>query len=634
MVVSSELGTPRSERTDAADLPADGSAKRRGLTWLLAASLGVLGIPLVVALVGFRREPWTPVLDLAMTELRVRDVGGRHTPLIGLPGRIGPLEEQGSHPGPLSFYALAPTYRLLGSTAWALQVATVLVHLAAMGVALWIGSRRAGRTGVVAVGLGLAVLTATYGGGTLSEPWNPYLPLLWWVVVLLAAWSVLLGDLPMLPVAVLAASFCAQTHIPYLVLTLGVGGLAVGGAVLAARTSPGARRSSVRWMVASGALGVALWLPPTIDQVRHDPGNYAALIKHFSSPDEEVEGVRGGVTWTLQYLDVAHVARGIATDPGWGVVRSDENQPSPWRGAVVLLAWAASAALAWRRSLGRALASLHLVAGSALVLMVLSISRIFGEVWYYLRLWGWAVGLLAVSATVATAVALVRAERPARPRAARSRPPGVVVAVLGLAVVARFAVDAWDSPHADGPVAEQLAAAIDDVEAGLERGEGLADGRDGRYLITWSDALHIGSQGYGLLNELERRGFEVGLEPARRVPATSHRVLAPEQATARIHLATGSFVERWQAVPGAVELAYVDERTPAERAERDALAADVVARLESLGLEELAVQLEANLFGTAIDERIPEDLRIDLGRLLEIGEPMAVFVAPVDAPPL
>ena len=46
-----------------------------------------------------------------------------------------------------------------------------------------------------------------------------FLPLLWWVVFLLAVWSVVAGDLPMLVVAVAAASFCAQTHVPYLAMS-------------------------------------------------------------------------------------------------------------------------------------------------------------------------------------------------------------------------------------------------------------------------------------------------------------------------------------------------------------------------------------------------------------------------------
>src|SRR5206468_2072071 len=58
----------------------------------------------------------------------------------------------------------------------------------------------------------------------LTEAWNPYMPMMWWVVFLLAVWSVLCDDLLMLPIAVFAGSFCAQTHIPYLGLVLGVSG--------------------------------------------------------------------------------------------------------------------------------------------------------------------------------------------------------------------------------------------------------------------------------------------------------------------------------------------------------------------------------------------------------------------------
>ena len=160
-----------------------------------------------------------------MTEFRVRDVFGAHTPLIGLPGRIGEYPDQGSHPGPLSFYLLAPLYRLLGSTSWALEAATVAIHVAAIATALWIGHRRAGWRGVVGVAALLAVAIRGYGQLLLTQPWNPYLPLLAWLVVLLATWSVLCGDSLMLVPLVVAGSLCAQTHVPYLVpcgvLTIG-----------------------------------------------------------------------------------------------------------------------------------------------------------------------------------------------------------------------------------------------------------------------------------------------------------------------------------------------------------------------------------------------------------------------------
>src|ERR1700742_4843059 len=62
--------------------------------------------------------------------------------------------------------------------------------------------------------------------------------LLWGVVLVLAVWSVVCGGFVMLPVAVFAASFGAQTHLPYLGLGIGLGALAVAAAVYLARREP------------------------------------------------------------------------------------------------------------------------------------------------------------------------------------------------------------------------------------------------------------------------------------------------------------------------------------------------------------------------------------------------------------
>src|SRR4029079_12084224 len=158
------------------------------------------------------------------TELRVRDVGTANPPMIGLVGRLGTLQHQGSHPGPLSFYLLSPVYRLLGGTSFGLYVSTFVLNLTAFGIAIWLAWRRAGRWGVLAFGAVAIWLAGSYGQQVLTPPWNPYLPVMWWLVTLLAMWSVLCDDDPILPVAVAAGSFCAQTHLPYLGL---IGGLVV-----------------------------------------------------------------------------------------------------------------------------------------------------------------------------------------------------------------------------------------------------------------------------------------------------------------------------------------------------------------------------------------------------------------------
>jgi len=83
------LDTP----VDTRGLPAE--RRLRGATALLfAALIAVLSFPLVVALVELRRPHWYPLLDMAQTEIRVRDVTS-HPPLIGLAGRIGPFGPNG-----------------------------------------------------------------------------------------------------------------------------------------------------------------------------------------------------------------------------------------------------------------------------------------------------------------------------------------------------------------------------------------------------------------------------------------------------------------------------------------------------------------------------------------------------------
>ena len=129
-----------------------------------------------------------------MTELRVRDVGTRHTPLIGLPGRIGKFPDQGSHPGPLSFYLLAPTYRLLGPRRGRSRLGRCSSTAPPLSPHCgWPTAVAAGGV-CLAVAALLAVILRGYGANVLTQPWNPYLPLVAWIVVLLPVWSLLEGD--------------------------------------------------------------------------------------------------------------------------------------------------------------------------------------------------------------------------------------------------------------------------------------------------------------------------------------------------------------------------------------------------------------------------------------------------------
>jgi hypothetical protein len=601
--------------------------------WLVAGGTLVVGLPLIAAGVALRHPHWYPVLDLAMTELRLRDVGTAHTPLIGLPGRIGPsLAEQGSHPGPLSFYLLAPLYRGFGSSAWAMQAATVVINLAAVAAALAMALRRGGTRLGIAVATLLVVLVSSYGLTLLTQPWNPYLPLLWWIVLLLAVWSVACDDLAMLPVAVFAASFCAQTHVPYLGLAAGLGVLTVVFLISAwRRAGPDstARRRITRWGAGSLLLGVALWLPPLVDQATNDPGNLRAIYDDLATPSEEPAGFERGVELALVHLDAPGLLLGDSTSIGSLHGPTSDSDGSLVPGVVTLVVWALAATASLRLG-NRSLVRLHVVVGVSLVIGVVSMSRIYGKEWYYLMLWAWGVTALLLLAVGWTVLALASARAP-QPR---RRPIAMAVSMgLGAVVVAGSVASTVDAVGTDPPephLSSTLGAMLPGTIAALERGDGAAVGRDGRYVVTFADALSFGSQAYGLVSELERAGFDVGMPEVFHVPITGHRVVRVDDADAVVVFATGQNVELWRQVPGALQVSYVEPGAEA-RAELAELRSAVIDDLRSAGLEDLVPLLDTNLFGLSVDERISDRAERWTARMLELGEPTAVLVAPPGA---
>jgi len=612
----------------------------RARTALLVVGLVTVaaGIPLAVALGVLHSPRWYPLLDLAQTELRVRDVGTADSPLVGLAGRItGDDGLQGSHPGPLSFWGLAPFYTLLGRTAWAMQGAAVALNLLAMGIAVWIAHRRGGRYAAVGTAVALAVLMHAYGRW-LTEPWNPYMPMLWWVVFLLALWSVLCDDLPTLPVAVFAGSFCAQTHIPYAGLIFGMGGLltlVVAWRFWTRRKDPEAqtRRLLLRWVLPSAGLLVVLWLPPVIDQVVHDRGNLELIVESFTREGNEEAGLRTAAEVLTVNLSVENLWQDHGDDSTAAV---DGGLGNPW--ALLLLATAAgTAALAWRRGY-RDLLQLHALLGAALVLGVLAVSRIFDTMWYYLLLWAWGLMVLALLTSVWTLVRAAGDTLAARDdgaaqlgRLARAGTVALVVALLGIG--GKFTYDAafYEPPAFEET--EILAVVTPALARELRSGDLPGGGETGRYRLHWgSDALAIGSQGFGLLLELERQGFDVGVIDSMGTGAVRHRVRPPDEATAQIEYVVGQrYVDCWSERPDAVEAVFHEPRDDAERAEFDRLHDEAVAELEAEGLDDLVALLDQNLFQTGIHPDTPAEVGRKVTRMMDLGLPVAVFVVPPGA---
>ncbi len=569
----------------------------------------------VITLIALARPRWFPILDLAQTEMRVRDVFTLHPPLIGLPGRIGNLARQGSHPGPLSFWTLAPFYKLFGSSAWALQAATATLNAIAIGLSLVITRRRGGTNLVLGMAAVLAALTWFDGPSVLTQAWNPYLPMMWFMVVMLGVWSVLCDDLAVLPITTFAAVFCLQTHISYLGLVGGLGGVTAVWLVWSGwKRRPALGEHPWRWVAISVGIVVVTTIPMIVQQVRHEPGNITLIWEHFTNPPEAAIGARQGLDVLLVHLNPWRLLGG-----------QDATTGSVLPGLGLTLVWAVSVFVAWRRRASSLLA-LDVVIAVSLVLGLFSIASIFGFVWYYLMRWAWGINALMLF-TIGWAVVVQRAQ-PIRRTARTPRLVGIGLAVITAIYLLGFAIDGASAEPPTPRVSTALGRLVRPTVRAIDAGSVPGGGRSGRYQVTFVDPVTINAPGYGLLSELERSGIHAGLSPVYAAIVRDQRVVTKRQATGVVHLSVGPDIARWNRKPGAHRVATVDLRTPTERREFDRLKSEVRAELIAAHHRSLVRNLDENIFTATFVTDIPVRTQRKLKRMLDIGEPSAIFVGP------
>jgi hypothetical protein len=579
-----------------------------------------------VAVIELGRTRWYPQGDLAMTELYVRDVASPHVPLLGLVGRIGTVgAEKGAHPGPISFYSLWPFYQLFGASAWALLAATACVHIAATATALWIAVRRGGFALALGVGAVVVALMAFLGPSVMTQPWNPYMPLLWWIVFVLAVWSVSCGDVVCLPVAAFAASFCVQTHVSYAAL--------VGGGVIFAtvyliaqwrRGDHDARMRILRMSGLAGAISVVLWLPPIWQQFTTDDGNMSIVWRYFRNPPETPIGVHRGLDFMLLHLNP------------WTVIDSRSifvTTGSLLPGVLMFALWVASVVVAWRIR-ETSLLRLHALVAIALATGIWSMGRIFGFVWYYDMLWAWCLCGIVIISVVATATTVARSHH----SGAISRLRNVVLSltvVLLIATSVLFVREAVDVEVPPSAAANAFVAKLvtPTITALRKRGAVPGGGRGGIYLVRSSDPVLHGSHAFAFVNELDRAGLDVGMDPSFERYLNPAHTFDQVKATAIVDIAVGEAdIAHWEDQAGAVEVVKVDPATPADRRRFNELRADVLSHLREAGLNRLVALLDSNLFLATADNELPAALRPSVVKMDEIGLPEAVFVAPVIQP--
>ena len=153
--------------------------------------------------------------------------------------------------------------------------------------------------------------------------------------------------------------------------------------------------------------------------------------------------------------------------------------------------------------------------------------------------------------------------------------------------------------------------------------------------MVWNDAASFGSQGFGLVSELERRGFDAGAPTLWRVPITPQRVVDIEDADMVVQFATGAYLDEWRNEPRAIEVATYEPRSAAELAEFEQLRTELLDGLAELPIDAdrydaLVTAVDFNLFSVQTDPEVPIELQRIVDRMLKLGQETAVFLVPPD----
>jgi hypothetical protein len=293
-------------------------SRARSARWLPWTVLVVLPLVSGVAAV---RGGWTPVSDWAMIAAGSSETLSRDPMLVGQPTSLGVVAGDSiAHPGPLLYWLLGLPVGLLGPPGQGVVVGAVLVNIAslvALGVLL--GGFRQPLI-LLAGAVGAVLLVGEMDHSFLRNPFNPAMAVLPTVVTAIALACVLAGHPKTMVVLVVSGSFAAQTHVS----AVPVIGLVVGAAVVALvwsgwwGRSRSVRRVARRWLAVSGAVGIACWIGPIIDQVAGE-GNLWALVT--GSRADQVLGPVAALRRAVMAL---------AGSPLWG----DPQRPRLTNGAI------------------------------------------------------------------------------------------------------------------------------------------------------------------------------------------------------------------------------------------------------------------------------------------------------------
>jgi hypothetical protein len=576
----------------------------------------ILGVTLA-AVAGTK---WYLTGDFSHTEFLVRAIPS-HPPLIGVAARV---QDLGSTPGPSMAYLLYPFYKLFGSTAFALVASVDLLHLVAIACAVLVAKRVGGTSIAALTALSLTATALALAPRFFLEPWNVWVPVFAFALFLLLVWGLVCEHVALLPIAVAVGSHCVQTHISYTVLVTGL----LGGAVLWLawlwwRTDRLADRHPLRWLLIATATMIVAWLPPVIEQLHPGEGNLRKLYHQFADPGAPFVGARAAIK--------AMIGRFNLFGPWIIDAQKDPRSTPNYLGFVLFVALVVvSARWAWKRRDPIEL-SLYAVLAAATALGFVSTTRIFGIFFEYVIRWMLPLVSLWIATCVWSCWLTWRARTKSPSDSTTRHVDRRMLVAAGIAAVCACAATGIGVARATtAEVPYQRDSAITGaLSAQLEKSLDPAI----HYQINEVDPVALGSVAFGMALELEKQHhIHAGVGPWGVAGVTPFRVVSDGQAGSTLwYVASKPVIAAFMALPGAVERASFDVRSPQEAQRSDELEAHLLQVLCSAGRADLRIQLFARWGHTLLTFRpdLPPEAAPLLQQYSDLRQPAAVIELPV-----
>lgn len=425
-------------------------AARHPATWLVLIAL----IPIGVAYVRAVSHGWAPEGDDAVIADRMRAVFSGRPPVMGQ--RSTSILTEGAnvpthHLGPLEYYFAAPIAGLLGFSGAGILLSVAIGNAIAAGGSIIVAFRmRALRTAIPTT-LAVLLLEWALGPEQLVRPLNVYVATLPMLLVLVCGWALVDGDLSVLWLYAVAASFVAQSNlafVPFVVgLTVALAALALWRRLRHVRMS----RHDVDWLrrrwVVAAVVTFVVWLPSLLELVIYQPNNLQQLITYRSRSSGTGASWPHAVAYTLDRLSPVGFGRFHNT------YRPDEHGIAVVAGAVgaMLLALGAFAGSRRPRTAG------SFACGLALIAIPI-------EAWGLTYMAGFTVGywllptlVIAVFGVAALAVRVTELVPRDRLVAQAARVPAVWRTAVGVVVAVALAVVAASTAAAPAWAGEEAA---------------------------------------------------------------------------------------------------------------------------------------------------------------------------------